>query len=293
MSQLNCEPLHHDFGARVTGVDLAGNLSDEVIEEIREAIDTHSFLCFPGQSMHDDAQMAFTRCLGEPEEEHVHFGKTGERVYLGTVGNVIDEKTKMGNASDHSRYQKGNEMWHSDSSFRLVPSLVSITHAYEVPGEGGATEFVSQRAAYTRLPVETKAIIDPLHVLHDYVFSRSKVAPVDPNHAASLPPVNNRLVRTNPRNGEKNYYVGSHARSIIGWSGVDSRKLIDDLLVGATRPEDIYAHQWQVGDTVIWDNRCLLHRGGGYDADRWRRRMQQTRVRGVGPTAEESAPLTT
>ena len=99
--------------------------------------------------------------------------------------------------------------------------------------------------------------------------------------------IENRLVRTNPGNGKKNYYVGSHARSIIGWSGIDSRKLIDDLLERATRPQDVYAHQWKVGDTVIWDNRCLLHRGAGYDADKWRRYMRQTRVTGVAPTLEE------
>jgi len=287
MSHLNIEPLHTDFGARVTGATLNGALSDDLLTEIRNAIDNYSFLCFPGQAMTDDGQLAFTRRLGELEEEHVAFGKTGERVYIGSVGNVVDDKTKLGNADPSTRYQMGNELWHSDSSFRLVPTYVSITHAYEVPGVGGATEFISTRAAYARLPEELQTAIDPLHVLHDYVFSRSKVAPVDPNHAASLPPIEHKLVRTNPGNGRKNFYVGSHARSIIGWSGVESRKLIDDLLNRAARPQDIYAHQWQVGDTVIWDNRCLLHRGGGYDADRWRRRMHQTRVRGAGPTLQE------
>ena len=149
--------------------------------------------------------------------------------------------------------------------------------------------FISERTAYERLPDEMKATIDPLYVLHDYVFSRSKVAPVDPNHAASLPPVMHRLVRTNPGNGAKNYFVGSHARSIVGWSGIDGRKLIDDLLERASRPEDIYTHAWRPGDTVIWDNRCVLHKGTGYDADRWRRRMRQTRVVGMEPGVIPSA----
>ena len=99
-----------------------------------------------------------------------------------------------------------------------------------------------------------------------------------------------KLVKTNPGNGAKNYYVGSHARSIPGWSGIDGRALIDDLLAQATRPQDIYVHCWQPGDTVIWDNRCILHRGSGYDADRYRRRMRQTRVigteKGVIPGAQ-------
>jgi len=85
----------------------------------------------------------------------------------------------------------------------------------------------------------------------------------------------------NPANGKKGYYVGSHARSVPGLSGVKSRELLDDLLARATGADNIYSHQWTVGDTVIWDNRCLLHRGTGYDADKWRRRMRQTRVMGT------------
>ena len=287
MSDFHAEPLHPDFGARITGVNLASSLSEPEVETIREAIDTWSLLCFPGQAMTDEAHLAFTRRLGQPEAEHVTLGKTGKVVYFGSVGNVAADGSIRGNADAHTRYQTGNEMWHSDSSFRVVPSFVSITHAYEVPEEGGGTQFVSMRSAYERLPEAMQATIDPLHVLHDYVFSRSKVAPVDPNHAASLPPVVHRLVLPNPRNGRKGYYVGSHARSIVGWTGIEGRRLIDDLLERATRPEGIYTHQWRVGDTVIWDNRCLLHRGAGYDADRWRRRMRQTRVAGAGPTLDE------
>jgi len=283
MTRLHIEPLHDDFGARVMGVALSGDLSDDELAQISDAIDTYSVLCFPGQDMSDDKQVAFTRRLGEPEPNHVAFGKTGKIVYLGTIGNVRDDGSARGSDDDHTRYQTGNNLWHSDSSFREVPSFVSILHAYEVPGAGGETEFVSTRAAYDRLPDELKATIEPLFVLHDYVFSRSQVAPVDPNHAAALPPVKHRLVRVNPANGRRNYFVGSHARSIPGWSGIDSRRLLDDLLAQATRPQDIYAHEWQAGDTVIWDNRCVLHRGAGYDADRWRRRMRQSRVTGSEP----------
>jgi alpha-ketoglutarate-dependent 2,4-dichlorophenoxyacetate dioxygenase len=289
MSQFRFAPLHTDFGARVEGLDLTAELSDAVVQMLHEAIDTYSLLLFPAQPMTDAAQLALTRRLGEPEAEHVTLGKTGEVVYFGTVGNVTESGDKQDGAHPRTRYQTGNELWHSDSSFRRVPSYVSINHAYEVPGEGGATEFVSTRAAYARLPAEMQAEIDPLRAIHDYVFSRAQRAPVDPNHAASLPPVQQELVRQNPGNGLKNYYVGSHARSIVGWTGIESRELLDELVARATRTQDIYGHLWQVGDTVIWDNRCLLHRGAGYDADRWRRRMRQTRVAGSGPALEESS----
>ncbi len=280
MSHLGIEPLHDDFGARVTGTALTGHMPDGDLAAIRDAIDTYSFLCFPGQDMTDEKQLAFTRLLGEAEAEHVTLGKTGKVTYFGTVGNVEDDGSKRDNAHASTRYATGNQLWHSDSSFREVPSFVSILHAYEVPGEGGATAFASMRAAYGQLDGDLRETIAPLGVIHDYVFSRSQVAPVDPNHAASLPPVMHRLVRENPANGLKNYYVGSHARSIPGWSGIDSRRLLDELLERATQPRHIYAHGWQAGDTAIWDNRCMLHRGTGYDASRWRRRMRQTRVTG-------------
>jgi alpha-ketoglutarate-dependent 2,4-dichlorophenoxyacetate dioxygenase len=287
MSKLHFEPLHNFFGARVTGIDLTAVLSEADIAAVVDAMDEYSLLCFPDQDMNDEAHLALTRRLGEPEHNHVTLGTTGEIDYFATLGNVIDAENKKGNADPHTRYQTGNNLWHSDSSFRLVPTKFSINHSYEAPGEGGETEFASQRVAYARLPASLQAMIDPLHVLHDYVFSRSQVAPVNPNHAASLPPVEQKLVRTNPANGLKNYYVGSHARSIIGFSGTQSRELIDDLLRRATGPDQVYAHKWQVGDTLIWDNRCLLHKGAGFDADRWRRLMRQTRVRGAGPTLRE------
>ena len=281
------EPLHEAFGARVTNIDLTVTLTAPVLDAIRKAIDEYSLLCFPGQGMSDEAQLAFTRCLGEPEPNHVKFGANGVIDFFGSIGNVIDAHSKKGNDDPHTKYQSGNNLWHSDSSFRLVPSQCSINHAYEVPGEGGATSFASMRVAYAQLPTDMQAKLDPLHVLHDYVFSRAQVAPVDPNHAAALPPIEHKLVRTNPGNGRKNFYVGSHARSIIGWSGIDSRELIDDLQARATQAPNVYTHQWQVGDTLLWDNRCLLHRGEGYNADRWRRLMRQTRVSGTGPTLQE------
>ena len=285
----NFEPLHSDFGARVTGLDLGDGLSASAVSEIDRAIDDFSFLWFPEQSVSDDMQLAFTKLLGEPEPSHVKLGQEGVIEYFITIGNVQDDGSVFGNDHPKTRFLTGNNMWHSDSSFREVPTYVSIMCAYEVPGEGGMTQYVSQRAAYNRLTKKTQVDIDPLIAIHDYVFSRSKVGDdaVTPSHANSLPPVRQKLVRKNSATGERNFYVGSHAREIEGWGFAESRDLLDDLLARTTEREHIYEHIWSPGDLVIWDNRCLLHRGSGYDADKYRRRMRQTRVQGAGSTLQE------
>jgi alpha-ketoglutarate-dependent 2,4-dichlorophenoxyacetate dioxygenase len=100
-------------------------------------------------------------------------------------------------------------------------------------------------------------------------------------------PVRQRLVRQNPVTGEKNIFVGSHVKQIEGMPDAEARPLIERLIDEVTRPQSVYRHRWQAGDMMIWDNRCILHRGCGYDADRYRRRMHQTRVRGRGPSIAE------
>ncbi len=279
--------IHDDFGAQISNVDLSISITKQDVEAILKAIDDFSFLIFPNQSLQDDSHLEFTKLLGTPEPNHVAQGRDGIINYFGTIGNVQADGTVQGNNHQQTKFLTGNNLWHTDSSFRKVPSFVSIMMAYEVPEEGGETQFVSARSAYARLPDDMKEKIDPLEVIHDYVFSRSKVAEVDPKHAASLPPITQRLVRENPNTGAKNFYIGSHAKEIVGWNYEDSRSLLEELLAGTVVDENVYTHAWQPGDLVIWDNRCILHRGTGYDADKYRRFMRQTRVAGSGPTLEE------
>jgi alpha-ketoglutarate-dependent 2,4-dichlorophenoxyacetate dioxygenase len=264
-------------------------LESNDFSQIELALERYSLVLFCNQVFDDDSQVAFSRRFGELEYDHVAYGRERRIRYIGCIGNIDENGQKMDANHERVVFSTGNEMWHSDSSFRPAPTRFSISYAYEVTPEGGELEFVSTRSAYTRLTDETKEKIENLIAIHDYVYSRSKVGPnaVTPSHAASLPPVPQRLVRQNPVTGEKNYYVGSHARSIKSWRDEDARTLLDDLTAQATRPEDICRHRWQVGDLLIWDNRCILHRGKPYDADRYRRRMHQTRVAGVRPTLEE------
>jgi len=286
---MNITPLHNEFGATVDGVNLSRPVSDSLFSEIDRAINHFSVLLFRDQTLDDDLHIAFTQRFGELEEEHVSYYSRGEIKYIGVVGNIDANGNRLPSTNRGVRSGTGNQMWHSDSSFREVPSLYSILYAYEVPAEKGDTEFVSTRAAYQRLDSQTQETINPLVGIHDYIYSRTKVSEdaVTQGQRIYMYPVRQKLVRTNPLTKEKNFYVGSHVRDIEGWSSEKSRPLLDNLVTEATRPESIYRHRWQAGDLLMWDNRCVLHRGCGYDADKYRRQMHQTRVRGAGPTLAE------
>lgn len=287
MHQLRYEALHPQLGVRIRGVDLGAALPPDLVQEIGAAIDRYSFVCFPDQAMDDDRQLALTRQFGNPEPSHTSVGKIE---YFGTIGNVQKDGTVLGNSDKKTVFLTGNNMWHSDASFKSVPAFLSIMCAYETPAEGGTTMFVSLRAAYDRLSPRRKAELDPLIAIHDYVYSRSKVAPdaVSPELAASLPPVRQRLVRTNPATGARNLFLGSHVRTIEGMGEAAGRALIDELTDEAIQAPNVYVHAWQPGEVVFWDNRCLLHAGSGYDADRHRRYMRQTRVSGTSSSLDEA-----
>ena len=288
MAILELGTLHQEFGARALGIDLSADIDAEAIQEILDAMDKYSMLVFPKQKMGDEAQLRLTQSLGTPEANHLRLGREGVVDYFLDIGNVQVDGSVLGNNDQLIKFLAGNNYWHSDSSFREVPTRFSLMYAYEVPQMGGETQFASTRTAYERLSEDTKALLEPLVVVHDYVYSRSKVAPVDPNHAASLPPARQKLVRRNPATGDKNYYLGSHAKTVVGWEENTAQELLAGLLEQATLPRYVYTHHWEAGQLVMWDNRCLLHRGLGYDADLFRRRMRQTRVAGSSSTLLEA-----
>ena len=284
---MKIKPIHVDFGARISGIDLSRPLEQNTFDQIDDAINRYSLLLFENQRMNDAAHLDFSRRFGELEEEHVSYYSKGVVTYIGRVGNIDDDGNKV--SSRQIKSSTGNEMWHSDSSFREIPAMYSILAAYEVPAEAGETEFVSARAAYQRLDRETRELIESKVGIHDYIFSRTKVGEdaVTQSQRTYMHPVRQRLVRQNPVTGERNIFVGSHVKEIEGLPDAEAQPLIERLINEITRVESVYRHRWQAGDLMIWDNRCILHRGRGYDADKYRRRMHQTRVRGRGPSIAE------
>jgi len=284
---MNIESIHTEFGARISGIDLSKPLNDANFAEIDAAINRYSILLFEGHQMNDQLHLDFTRRFGDLEEEHTTYYSHGKITYIGLVGNIDDDGNQV--SAWQVKASTGNELWHSDSSFREIPAMYSMLSAYEVPDEAGETEFASGRAAYQRLDRQTRELIDDKIGIHDYIYSRTQVGEdaVTQNQRRYMHPVRQRLVRQNPVTGERNVFVGSHVKEIEGMPDAEAKPLIASLIAEITRPESVYRHRWQAGDFMIWDNRCVLHRGCGYDADKYRRRMHQTRVRCPGPSLAE------
>jgi alpha-ketoglutarate-dependent 2,4-dichlorophenoxyacetate dioxygenase len=275
---LTVKPLTPVFCAELSGVDIAKPLDDETFAAIRDAFDEHLVLVFRDQPLDDDQQIAFSERFGPLERT------AGANPAIGTPfarQSNLDIKTGDVIPKDDRRifYQKANMLWHTDSTFKAVSSLCSILSARIVPDQGGATEFASTRAAYESLSDAEKAEIDDLIVEHDFVRSRRLVGfTYSDEELSPFPPVRHRLVRINANTGRKSVLIGAHAESIVGWPAEKGRALLDDLLARATRPENIYRHEWKLGDVIVWSNQAVVHRATPYDVTSQKRFMQRTTI---------------
>jgi alpha-ketoglutarate-dependent 2,4-dichlorophenoxyacetate dioxygenase len=290
---LETRPLHAMFGIEILGVDVR-RVDDAGFREIVDAFDEHSVLLFRRQSLTDPEQVAFSRRFGPLETTIRTIASQARHLpEISNLANVDAEDRLIPSGDKRNLFNAGNQMWHSDSSFKRVPALASLLSAREVPPEGGETQFASMRVAYERLPNAVKDRIERGIAVHSFVYSRGLVGDelLPPDHAAQVPPVPQALVRANPAHGRKAFFAGSHACEILGMPTSEARALLRELVETATRPELVYTHRWAPGDLVMWDNRCTLHRGRPWDESRYRRVMHRTTVAGDGPTGPDLPDL--
>ncbi len=275
------------FAGIINGIDIARPLSDADFARVREAFHQHAVLVFPGQDIDDAAQIRFSRRFG-PLETSIRYGRPGGagRPEISNLTNVDDDGELYDLDDWRARYHVGNQMWHSDSSFKPVPADASVLSARAVPPEGGETEFADMRAAFETLPQAKQRRLDGLVAEHSLVYSRRLISGdiFDADEKAELPPVQQVVVRSHPETGRKALFIGAHASHIVGWPIDEGRALLAELLEGATQPRFVYRHVWQAKDLILWDNRCVLHRGRPWPADTYPRVMRRTTVAGPGPT---------
>jgi alpha-ketoglutarate-dependent 2,4-dichlorophenoxyacetate dioxygenase len=295
---LHLSPLHPLFAAEVRGIDLRQTPDAAGCAEIHRAMDRYAVLVFRDQRLDDDQQMGFGAALGPLEQTRGVVDAHKHRLKHHNMADIsnIDVDGNLLAADDRRRmFNLGNQLWHSDSSFKATPALYSMLHARLIPPEGGETEFADCRAAYDALPEALRAEAEERFAEHWVHHSRSTLGwePTEEEIRGSMAAVRWPLVRVHPGSGRKALYIGSHARRVLGMALPAGRILLRDLTEHATQPEFVYRHAWQPGDLVLWDNRSVLHRGCRYDLAQVRD-MRRTTVldpasvqeRDCGPDAE-------
>jgi len=270
---LRFKKLHPLFAGRARRIDLGRPLDRETISDIEEAIDRCGVLVFPRQELSEDQLVAFGRQfgpLGLGVKKAVKFRSRLKHEETADISNLGgDGRIALGKIIA----QLPNRLWHADGQSQMPPSRYSMLHAVAVSsGEGGETEFADLRAAYDALPGRVKREIKGLRVWHDGLQGRIYLGETEWAKARrkAMPPVQWPLVRTHPGSRRKFVFVAVHATHIEGMHVGLSRVLLDELLEHVTQRRFVYRHRWSAGDVVMWDNRCIIHRGLRYDQTRKR-----------------------
>jgi len=275
-------PLSAAGGARIIGIDLREPLTPVLRDQIQHAFLAYHVLVFPDQELSREQQYAFTANFGEIER---HGGRSSHRKRH-DVAHVISNLDRDGNPVDRSESPVSNYRWHTDKSYYAVPPMMTALYAVELPPQGGDTEFANTAMGFAALPDAVKHRIAGLRVVFYWGASarRSDSAPRSEAEMQEHPPVDHPLVRTHPETGEGALYLGNHVSHIFGMPEAEGAAIIEELLRHTTKPEFVYIHRWRVGDLVMWDNRCLLHRAvANYEMGKYPRVLHRSVVRGTVP----------
>ncbi len=269
-------PLSPRLAAEVVGLDLRRPLSPSVCQAVYDAFVRYHVLCFRDQALTPEEQIAFTEQFGSLERHTLRNRGTGNPL-VHTVTNL--------DATGKPSGKVASTRWHTDKSFRELPSMATILHAIVMPPEGGDTLFADMGAAYEALPADRKATLDGVRVVHSWELSLAKNGiTISPEEAADAPPMSHPLVRVHPDTGRRSLFMGEHASHFDGRPMEEGRAVLAELEAHATRDEFQYRHHWRAGDMLMWDNRCLLHRADpNFDAAFHPRVLHRTCLRGTTP----------
>jgi alpha-ketoglutarate-dependent 2,4-dichlorophenoxyacetate dioxygenase len=253
-------------------------------------------LVFRDQRIDDAQQIAFSRSLGPLEQATGDIAAPEDRrlsMELNDISNLDKDERVLARDDRRRLFGLGNQLWHSDSSFKPVPAKYSILSARRVPSGGGNTEFADMRAAYDALDDAMKREVHDLICLHSQLFSRGILGFTDftEEEREKWAPVRQRLVRRHPATGRLSLYLASHAGAIEGWPVPEARALLRDLTEHATQRQFVYAHVWRQHDLVMWDNRATMHRARRYDHAEVRDMRRTTLTNEVSSLDEAPPPL--
>jgi taurine dioxygenase len=273
--------LSDAIGAEVVGVDLSKPLAAETVAAMRAALNDRSVLVLHDQKLTPAEHVAASRAFGDLELHVLNQFTLAEAPEIFIVSNVVEDGRPIG-AHDAAYH------WHSDSSFREVPSLGSLFYCVECPPTGGETQFASMFAAFDALDAETRDWLEGKVGIHDYPYFHARnyphMPPMTEAQKAKLPPAAHPLVRSHPETGRKAIFFNSaQVREVVGVPDEEAKPRLKAIEEFATGPDFVYTHVWTPGDMVFWDNRSSMHRARPFDDKSYRRRMHRTTLVGDVP----------
>ena len=282
---LSIERLNPKIGAMILGIDLTAPLQHEVLDALNEAWMEYLVLVFPNQRITDEQHIAFGRNFGALEEHPSHAHRSSRNKEIYRVSNVDETGQIIPSKETAWQYINLSWLWHTDSSFREVPSKGSILHGIQTTNEGGNTRYANMYAAYEGLAEATKQRIDGLWVIHhhDFIIKQSAElsAKQDKGDFDALLPVRHPLVQVHPVTGQRSLFLSPHTMvGIEGMSGEVGRALLDELIAHATQSDYVYTHVWSDDDVLMWDNRCTMHSVEPFDNENIPRIMHRVTLVG-------------
>jgi taurine dioxygenase len=272
-------PTGAALGAEVRGVDLR-HLDETTFGRLVQAWHDHSVVLVRDQRLSDQDLIEFSRRLGDLDWAPIQ--ETGRRFVEGLPEIYIVSNVKV-NGEPIGSLGDGEAVWHTDMSYLDVPPKASMLYALEVPPSGGNTSFCTMYGVYEALPPPLRDRIAGLKIKHDGTYNsggyvRQGVTPTD--DPLTSPGAIHPLVCRHPDTGRRMLYLGRRRNAyLVGLALAESEALLNELWNFVDRPEFAWEHVWRIGDLVLWDNRCTMHRRDAFDPSS-RRVMHRTQVKG-------------
>lgn len=280
-------PRHPALGAEVRGVDIRRRMDAATREQVIDAWTKHLVLIFPDQRISDEEHVEFTREFGEPEIFlQTSLKLRSERVKeIFLVSNVDEQGRLMTPAEPSQKQLSSSQQWHTDSSYRPMPSTGSLLHGIEISRTGGITQFINMYMVWDELPESLRRQVEGRRARHDFGMMARLVGSPPPTGAerAAMPPVWHPMVRRHPVSGRTSLYISSiYNDAVEGMEDGAARRLIEELTRFAAQPRYMYRHAWEPHDVLMWDNRCTVHAVTPHDPAE-RRVMHRTTIVGAEP----------
>jgi len=278
---LQVEPILPRFGAVCSGLDLTRKLTKHEVGEVTDAMDAYGVTVWRDTHMSDADHVEFSRNFGYlervPRREGMKFRLPFPELFDASNLNVEGEITQDVAAI---QYRKGDRLWHTDSAFMEKRTSYSLLLAHSVPPEGGETWFADTRSAYEDLSDEMKTFLEGKIGINSLWWSRKQAgADIPDEEIEERPRARHPLVHVHKGSGRKALFIAAHTMDVEGMPKEEGRALIRQLIEHCTQPQYVFSVNWNVGDMVIWDNLCSMHRGGEYAYDTYKRDMRRTTVR--------------